>query len=118
MALLGTNPTDADMAKARQVLHDFQRHLAHVTVLDPACGSGNFLATAYDVLKRLEGEVQRRLVDLGETGRSLALEGVLVTPGQFVGLEVKPWAAAITDLVLWISHLQWFHQIGRASCRE
>ncbi len=111
MALLGTNPTDADMAKARQVLHDFQRHLAHVTVLDPACGSGNFLATAYDVLKRLEGEVQRRLVDLGETGRSLALEGVLVTPGQFVGLEVKPWAAAITDLVLWISHLQWFHRL-------
>jgi hypothetical protein len=110
MALLGTNPTDADMAKARAVLHDFQRHLAHVTVLDPACGSGNFLATAYDVLKRLEGEVQRRLEDLGETGRSLALEGVLVTPGQFVGLEVKPWAAAITDLVLWISHLQWFHR--------
>ncbi len=111
MALLGTNPTDADMAKARQVLHDFQVHLAHVKVLDPACGSGNFLATAYDVLKRLEGEVQRRLMDLGETGRSLALEGVLVTPGQFVGLEVKPWAAAITDLVLWISHLQWFHRL-------
>ena len=111
MALLGLEPTEADKAKAREVLHDFQRHLAHVKVLDPACGSGNFLATAYDVLKRLEGEVQRRLEDLGETGRSLALEGVLVTPGQFIGLEVKPWAAAITDLVLWISHLQWFHRL-------
>ncbi|WP_257313890.1 DNA methyltransferase [Geothrix fuzhouensis] len=111
MALLGAEATDADKAKAREVLHDFQRHLAHVKVLDPACGSGNFLATAYDVLKRLEGEVQRRLEDLGETGRSLALEGVLVTPAQFVGLEVKPWAAAITDLVLWISHLQWFHRL-------
>lgn len=111
MALLGNDPSDADKAKAREVLHEFQRHLAHVKVLDPACGSGNFLATAYDVLKRLEGEVQRRLEDLGETGRSLALEGVLVTPGQFIGLEVKPWAAAITDLVLWISHLQWFHRL-------
>ncbi len=111
MAILGTEPTDADKAKSREVLHDFQRHLAHVKVLDPACGSGNFLATSYDVLKRLEGEVQRRLEDLGETGRSLALEGVLVTPGQFIGLEVKPWAAAITDLVLWISHLQWFHRL-------
>ena len=111
MALLGNDPSDADRAKAREVLHEFQRHLAHVKVLDPACGSGNFLATAYDVLKRLEGEVQRRLEDLGETGRSLALEGVLVTPGQFIGLEVKPWAAAITDLVLWISHLQWFHRL-------
>ncbi|WP_243294396.1 DNA methyltransferase [Geothrix mesophila] len=111
MALLGAEATDADKAKAREVLHDFQRHLAHVKVLDPACGSGNFLATAYDVLKRLEGEVQRRLEDLGETGRSLALEGVLVTPAQFVGLEVKPWARDITDLVLWISHLQWFHRL-------
>lgn len=111
MTLLGNEPTEADKAKARDVLHDFQRYLAHVRVLDPACGSGNFLATAYDVLKRLEGEVQRRLEDLGETGRALALEGVLVTPAQFIGLEVKPWAAAITDLVLWISHLQWFHRL-------
>ncbi len=111
MALLGTEPTEAEKAKARDVLHDFQRHLAHITVLDPACGSGNFLAASYDILKRLEGEVQRRLVDLGETGRALALEGVLVTPAQFQGLEVKPWAAAIADLVLWISHLQWFHRL-------
>ncbi len=111
MALLGAEATEADKAKAREVLHAFQRHLAHVTVLDPACGSGNFLATAYDVLKRLEGEVQRRLEDLGETGRALALEGVLVTPAQFIGLEVKPWARDITDLVLWISHLQWFHRL-------
>ncbi len=104
-------PTEAEKAKARDVLHGFQRHLAHITVLDPACGSGNFLAASYDILKRLEGEVQRRLVDLGETGRALALEGVLVTPAQFQGLEVKPWAAAIADLVLWISHLQWFHRL-------
>jgi len=104
-------PTEAMRAQARDVLHRFQRQLAHVTVLDPACGSGNFLAASYDILKRLEGEVQRRLVDLGETGRALALEGVLVTPAQFQGLEVKPWAAAIADLVLWISHLQWFHRL-------
>ena len=111
MAILGVEPTEAERAKARDVLHGFQRHLAHITVLDPACGSGNFLAASYDILKRLEGEVQRRLVDLGETGRALALEGVLVTPAQFQGLEVKPWAAAIADLVLWISHLQWFHRL-------
>ena len=110
MAVLGDEPKEADKAKARDVLHAFQRHLAQVSVLDPACGSGNFLAASYDILKRMEGEIQRRLVDLGETGRALALEGVLVTPAQFQGLEVKPWAAAIADLVLWISHLQWFHR--------
>ena len=60
-----------EKAKARDVLHDFQRRLAQVKVLDPACGSGNFLAAAYDILKRLEAEVQRRLLDLGETTRAL-----------------------------------------------
>jgi hypothetical protein len=108
---LSENPTEAEKAKAREVLHRFQHDLAHVRVLDPACGSGNFLAAAYDALKRLEGEVQRRLQDLGETETALALEGQVVTPRQFMGLEVKPWAAAIADLVLWIGHLQWHRKL-------
>lgn len=108
---LSEAPTEAERAEARAVLHRFQHELAHVTVLDPACGSGNFLAAAYDTLKRLEGEVQRRLQDLGETAQALALEGQVVSPKQFVGLEVKPWAAAIADMVLWIGHLQWHRRL-------
>ncbi len=108
---LSEEPTEAEKAKAREVLHHFQQDLAHVRVLDPACGSGNFLAAAYDALKRLEGEVQRRLRDLGETETALALEGQVVTPRQFMGIEVKPWAAAIADLVLWIGHLQWHRRL-------
>lgn len=104
-------PTPEEKAAARAVLHRFQRDLAQVTVLDPACGSGNFLAAAYDTLKRLEGEVQRRLSDLGETAQALALEGEVVTPKQFKGIEVKPWAAAIADMVLWIGHLQWHRRL-------
>lgn len=108
---LSDQPTAEERAAARAVLHRFQRDLAHVTVLDPACGSGNFLAAAYDILKRLEGEVQRRLTDLGETAQALALEGEVVTPRQFKGIEVKPWAAAIADMVLWIGHLQWHRRL-------
>ncbi|MFN8011963.1 MAG: type IIL restriction-modification enzyme MmeI [Holophagaceae bacterium] len=108
---LSESPTDQEKAKAREVLHRFQHDLAHVRVLDPACGSGNFLAAAYDALKRIEGEVQRRLQDLGETETRLALEGQVVTPRQFMGIEVKPWAAAIADLVLWIGHLQWHRKL-------
>ena len=104
-------PTEAEKAEARAVLHRFQRDLAHVCILDPACGSGNFLAAAYDTLKRLEGEVQRRLQDMGETEQALALEGQVVTPKQFIGIEVKPWAAAIADMVLWIGHLQWHRRL-------
>ena len=108
---LSETPTPGEKAEARAVLHRFQHDLSQVTVLDPACGSGNFLAAAYDALKRIEGEVQRRLLDLGETAKALALESVVVTPKQFHGIEVKPWAAAIADMVLWIGHLQWHRRL-------
>jgi hypothetical protein len=111
LSQLSEHPTEAEKAEARAVLHRFQHDLAHLRILDPACGSGNFLAAAYDTLKRIEGEVQRRLQDLGETEQALALEGQVVTPKQFMGIEVKPWAAAIADMVLWIGHLQWHRRL-------
>ncbi len=108
LSILGTEPTDASKAKAREVLHAFHRKLASLRILDPACGSGNFLYVAYDLLKRIELEVLTRLEDFGETQGKLALEEIMVTPAQFLGIEVKPWAAAIAELVLWIGHLQWW----------
>lgn len=108
LSILGPDPTEASRAKAREVLHLFHRKLASTRILDPACGSGNFLYVAYDTLKRLEQEVLSRLDDFGETRRALALDEVMVTPAQFLGIEVKPWAAAIAELVLWIGHLQWW----------
>ena len=110
LALLGDDPSEADRAKARAVLHAFHAQLTRVRVLDPACGSGNFLYVAYDILRRLEREILTRLEDLGETRRALQLDQVSVSPAQFLGIELKPWAAAIADLVLWIGHLQWFHR--------
>lgn len=108
LSILGSEPTEASRAKAREVLYQFHRKLASIKILDPACGSGNFLYVAYDFLKRLEQEVLCRLDDFGETRRALALDEIMVTPAQFLGLEVKPWAAAIAELVLWIGHLQWW----------
>lgn len=115
LSILGPEPTEASRAKAREVLHLFHRKLASTRILDPACGSGNFLYVAYDFLKRLEQEVLCRLDDFGETRRALALDEVMVTPAQFLGLEVKPWAAAIAELVLWIGHLQWWIRLHPGS---
>jgi hypothetical protein len=115
LTILGPEPTDQSRAKARDVLHLFHRKLASTRILDPACGSGNFLYVAYDFLKRLEQEVLCRLDDFGETRRTLALDEVMVTPAQFLGLEVKPWAAAIAELVLWIGHLQWWIRLHPGS---
>ncbi len=111
LSLLGPEPDDAAKAKARAVIHAFHQKLANTTVLDPACGSGNFLYVAYDLLKRIEQEVLSRLHDLGETRQALQLDQVTVTPAHFLGIEIKPWAAAIAELVLWIGHLQWWRRL-------
>ncbi|MFN3598031.1 MAG: class I SAM-dependent DNA methyltransferase, partial [Rubricoccaceae bacterium] len=90
--------------EARATLSAFLTRLASVRVLDPACGSGNFLYVTLAGLKALEDEARRvseRLV-----GEAVG-EGFGVTPRQMRGIELNARAAAIADLVLWIGFLQW-----------
>ena len=97
------------------VLAGFRRRLCSIEVLDPACGSGNFLYVALEHLKRLEGEVNDALESLGETQQALHETGLTVDPHQLKGIELNPRAAAITDLVLWIGYLQWYFRTWGAS---
>lgn len=107
------------LEEARAQVRAFHLRLCETRVLDPACGSGNFLYVALELMKRLEGEVMAMLTDLGEQQASLALAGHTVDPHQFLGLELNPWAAAVAELVLWIGYLQWhFRTHGRASPSE
>src|ERR1035437_1758259 len=85
----------------------FLQRLCNTRVLDPACGSGNFLYVSLEHLKRLEGEVLDTLHSLGESQEALEHTGFTVDPHQLLGIEVNPRAAVITDLVLWIGYLQW-----------
>ncbi|MDX9975426.1 MAG: class I SAM-dependent DNA methyltransferase, partial [FCB group bacterium] len=96
-----------DDDKAVAEVAAFHRRLAATRVLDPACGTGNFLYVTLEHLKRLEGEVLNTLRDLGQTQQMLGIESVMVTPQQLLGIEVNPRAAAIAELVLWIGYLQW-----------
>ncbi len=89
------------------VVRSFHTQLCDTRVLDPACGSGNFLYVALEHLKRLEGEVLETLVSLGETQQSLEHTGLTVDPHQLLGIELNPRAAVVADLVLWIGYLQW-----------
>jgi hypothetical protein len=93
--------------KALAEVSGFQKRLAALRILDPACGSGNFLYVTLEHLKRLEGEVLNTLQELGQGQLLLEIESVMVTPEQFLGIEVNPRAAAIAELVLWIGYLQW-----------
>ncbi len=96
-------------------LDGFRKKLCSVRVLDPACGTGNFLYVTLEHLKRLEGEVIDVLESMGETQQKLAETGMTVDPHQLMGMEVNPRAAAITDLVLWIGYLQWYFRTWGAN---
>jgi len=93
--------------EAATEIRAFHDRLCHVRVLDPACGSGNFLYVTLEHLKRLEGEVLDMLDTLGAGQEMLDMAGSTVDPHQFLGLEINPRAAAIAEMVLWIGYLQW-----------
>ncbi len=105
-----TQARAGDLKKARAEVNAFHEKLCRVTVLDPACGSGNFLYVALQHLKILEGEIFDVAAQFGENFR-LELETHTVDPHQFLGLEINPRAASIAELVLWIGYLQWHFKL-------
>ena len=105
-----TQARAGDLKKARAEVNGFHARLCGVTVLDPACGSGNFLYVALQHLKVLEGEVLDVAAQFGENFK-LELETHTVDPHQFLGLEINPRAASIAELVLWIGYLQWHFKL-------
>lgn len=109
-----------DRAGAAALVRGFHAYLCAVRVLDPACGTGNFLYVTLELMKRLEGEVLDLLADLlpGE-GDRLDMAGASVDPHQFLGLEKNPRAVPVAELVLWIGWLQWhFRTRGNAPPAE
>ncbi|WP_240935593.1 DNA methyltransferase [Hymenobacter sp. HDW8] len=93
--------------EARAELVRFLNRLTSIRILDPACGSGNFLYVTLEHLKRLEGEVLAAINSYGHTGLLDLGGGTTVSPRQLLGLELNPRAAAIADVVLRIGYLQW-----------
>src|SRR5207237_507204 len=89
------------VAEARKIVYAFYDRLTRIRVLDPACGSGNFLFVALDLFKRIENEVLDALSNLGDNRAIFTVFGRMVTPEQFHGIEIKEWAKEITELVLW-----------------
>ncbi len=104
-ALLLANEGKAAAALAE--IDAFHHQLCSVRVLDPACGSANFLYVTLEHMKRLEGEILDFAHSIGAGQQRLEAEGLTVDPHQFLGLELNPRAAAIAELVLWIGYLQW-----------
>ena len=92
---------------ARVRLDAFQRRLFEVEVLDPACGSGNFLYLALRSLLDLE----KRVIDFAATNEWNDLVPT-VKPDQMLGLEINPYAAELARTALWIGYIQWHQNNG------
>ena len=102
-----TKRAAGDRSGAADEVKAFHDKLCATRVLDPACGTGNFLYVSMELMKRLEGEVLEALLDLGGQEALSGLGGHTIDPHQFLGLEINKRAAAIAELVLWIGYLQW-----------
>ncbi|MCB1205191.1 MAG: class I SAM-dependent DNA methyltransferase, partial [Verrucomicrobiae bacterium] len=105
-------------AEALALVTDYHRRLCQIRVLDPACGTANFLYVTLEHLKRLEAEVLEVLAALGGDP-TLEMEGHKVRPGQFLGIELNARAARIAELVLWIGYFQWHRRTtGKADTND
>ncbi len=104
---------------AVEAVHGFHKDLSEVTVLDPSCGSGVFLAVTLSLLKELEAEVVQALRDMGLSETQIVDRGYAVNPRQFKGIEVVPRAVDISELVLWLTYLQKHYAIhGKVNPKE
>ena len=98
---------DEDNDGARERLEAFRQRLASATVLDPACGSGNFLYIALRSLLDLEREVIDFAAARGWHGLTPTVQ-----PNQMLGLEINHYAAELARTALWIGYIQWHQANG------
>jgi hypothetical protein len=102
----------AAITRANKEIHnligEFQSRLAKVRILDPACGSGNFLYIALQQLLNLEKE----LVAFGALPHIAMPLIPRVRPTQLHGIELNTYAAELASVVIWIGYLQWMRDNG------
>ena len=91
----------------------FLNRLRAFTVLDPACGSGNFLYLALQALKDLEHRVQLEAEALG-----FQRAFPEISPANVKGIEINPYAAELARVAVWIGEIQWMRRNGFAEARD
>ncbi len=99
--------------KAQQLLQDFSNEVASIRVLDPACGSGNFLYVALRQLLDLQKEIITLAARLKLTDIPLTVD-----PQQIYGIEINSYAHELAQITVWIGYLQWRAENGFAEMDE
>ncbi len=98
---------DAISESAAEKTQAFIDRLGTVRILDPACGSGNFLYVALNLLHGLEREVIRWALE-----REIVPPAPRVHPRQLLGIEIDEYAHQIASVVVWIGHIQNESRVG------
>ncbi|MGV0974517.1 MAG: class I SAM-dependent DNA methyltransferase [Azonexus sp.] len=106
----GAQKTKLDR-QLRDLLIGFATELAQISVLDPACGSGNFLYVSLVLLLDLWKEVSNLLAELGFS-RLMPTPDVSPSPLQLHGIEKDEYAHELAQTTIWIGYIQWFIQNG------
>jgi len=91
-------------AKSIKRLRELRQRLTHLTVLDPACGSGNFLYIAYREMKRLEARILERMREVS-TRKSDDVQRQMgfVTAVQFFGMDINPLGIELAKVTMMIA---------------
>lgn len=110
----GVAVNGAARAQIAAELDAFRRRLGAYRVLDPACGSGNFLYVALVALLNLEQEVRAAGQRWGVTPDLL----YRVQPEQLHGIDKDPWAVELARATIWIGYHQWHAEHGLAGVEE
>ena len=96
------------------VFNAFLQRLRSVRVLDPACGSGNFLYLALQSLKDLE----REAILWASLTMKIPMQFPEIGPQAVLGIELNPYAAELARVVIWIGEIQWMISNGFAYLRN
>ena len=92
-------------------LTNYQKRLANLKFLDPACGSGNFLTETYLCLRRLENRVlEERRKQIEFVGTKEEADYIKVSIGQFYGIEINDFAVSVARTALWIAEAQMYNE--------
>jgi type II restriction/modification system DNA methylase subunit YeeA len=93
--------------EANALYRRFLDRLRAFRVLDPACGSANFLYLALLALKDIEHRIAIEAETLG-----LAREFPRIGPEAVKGIEINPYAAELARVTVWIGEIQWMRRNG------
>ena len=99
--------------RAERLLREFLERLRGFKVLDPACGSGNFLYLTLHALKDLEHRVQLEADAMG-----LPLTFPEIGPASVKGIEINSYAAELARVSVWIGEIQWMRRNGFSESRK